>query len=132
MSSITWSVPQTFQFNQSDFYWKAEADSTTILLGLSAYPLLVIPKVEYPRLISFSILPSPHSHDEIISFYFDKPTSTAEHLNILDAMPDFQCRVGHQQLNWENSAGIYAKYNNSNSLLGVKITYRCLTKQVIA
>lgn len=127
MSSITWSIQQN-QNAQPNYYWKAEPDSTTVLLGFAAHPLLIIPKVEYDRRISLSV---KGATNRIINFYFDKPTSTSEHLNVLDAEPDFQCRVGHQQLNWEISAGIYAKYDDPDSYTNVTITYRCFTKQVI-
>lgn len=124
MSSITWSISQNAQPN---YYWKEDPDSITIELGTSAYPLLIFPKVESPRRISFSI---KGASNNIINFFYARPTSTAEHLNVLDAEPDFQARIGHQQLNWDMSSALYAKKTDPNEF-GVKITYRCFSQQIV-
>lgn len=125
MTSLIWSIQPIF--SQTDYYWKEDPDSTTIELGTSAYPILIFPKVDFPRRISFSI---QGASNNIINFFYARPTSTAEHLNVLDAVPDFQARIGHQQLNWEFSGALYAKKTDPNEF-GIQINYRCSTKQVI-
>lgn len=124
MSSITWTISQNAQTN---YYWKEDPDSVSIELGTSAYPLLIFPKVEFPRRISFSI---QGASNNIINFFYARPTSTAEHLNVLDAVPDFQARIGHQQLNWDMSTALYAKKTDSNEF-GITIVYRSFTQQAI-
>lgn len=128
MSSIMWTVQQSFQ--QSEWYWKFDNLPTTVIVGMSAYPLLIIPKVDYPRLVNFSITGESQTVFQLINFYLDHPTATAEHLGIDTAIPDFQARVGHQQLNWELSAGLYAKKTDGNEN-GIKITYRCAVREPV-
>lgn len=128
MGSLTWSV--VHQQQQSDFYWKWDETPTTIELGTSAYPLLIIPKVTIPRMVSFSITNSTPDVFQIINLYLWQASATAEHLGTLTATPDFQCRVGHQQLNWEMSSGLFAKKTDGNEN-GIKITYRCAIKEYL-
>lgn len=126
MSSLTWSVQQTFQ--QSDFYWKWDENPTTVELGTSANPLAIIPAVSYPRLVNFSILRDPAGSIQTINFFLH-PTFNGTNLETT-AKPDFQAQTGHQQLDWAMSAAVYAKKMDPNEY-GIFITYRCAIKEYL-